>query len=216
MQSTKANDQPTPALLRFITAWLVGWFLASWLADTLLSSSQGYGFQPRYLLYFSLLSVFQLFVIYTCLRVELRRWIHLAVFGAITGLIGYHLMFDGGLLVYPTKAANISLYLVLWSTPAIFQWLALRGRFHSHALWLLAAVIIAPLTVFLDSPANSGIFVQALPLFTRIVSSPDAVDFFYGALRTADSAIPAVTMGLVLYVVIVHGGKSDSADRDAS
>ncbi len=208
MDARITGNPPRPRLFRFIVAWFIAWFLASWLSDLLLSSNQGYGFQPRVLLYFTLLSVFQLFVVRRFLLVELRLWIPLTIIGAITGLIGYHMMYDSGMLFFPSQLAFIIFYLTLWSTPPFFQWLALRSRFPYHALWLLAALIIAPLSHYLYNGDNLGVFMQALPALTNLVHSPEVYDLLTGALQTADSAIPALILGLVLYVVISQDGNS--------
>ena len=213
MDTQISGNLPRPGLLKFTVAWIIAWLLASWLSELLLSSDQGYGFQPRILLYFTLLSAFQMFAIRWFLRVELLRWIHLAIAGAITGLVVYHLMLDSQLLQYPSQLTFIIFNLTLWSTPPLFQWLALRRRFQHHALWLLAAIIIAPLSSYLQSFDSPGVFLQGLPLLARFVASLDAVDFLASALLTADAAIPAVVLGLVLYVVILQGGNSDSDDR---
>lgn len=215
MDARITGNLPRPRLFRFTVAWFIAWFLASWFSDLLLGVDQGYGFQPQVLLYFTLLSVFQFFVIRRFLLVELHVWIPLTIAGAVTGLLCYHMMADNGMLFSPSQLDFIIFYLTLWSTPPLFQWLALRSRFRFHALWLLAALIIAPLSWYLYSVDNLGVFMQALPALASLVRSSVLFDLLAGLLGTADSAIPALILGLVLFVVVSQGGKSASPDKTA-
>ena len=208
------GNLPRPRLFRFIVAWFSAWFLASWFSDVLLGVDQGYGFQPQVLLYFTLLSVFQFIVIRRFLLVELRVWIPLTIAGAVTGLIVFHMMIDAGMFFSSSRLEFIIFYLTLWSTPPLFQWLALRSRFRFHALWLLAALIIAPLSWHLYNGDNLGVFMQALPALASLVRSSQVFDLLAGALETADSAIPALILGLVLFAVVTQGGKSALSDLD--
>ncbi len=96
----------------------------------------------------------------------------------------------------------------LWSTPLIIQWLALRKRFAGHGLWLIAAVVHAPLTFFITE--HGGILIHVLKLFdkfTEISLIRDAQPLG-NILFVLDWATPTAVMGLALYALLAMSVKT--------
>lgn len=159
--------------------------------------------------------------------ISLRLWLPLALLSLFVGELAFQIFDANVVYPFPPKLYSdgrampepehimqlkFTLYqtvrwFLIWSTPLIFQWLALRKRFRIHGLWLLAAVAHAPLTFVITE--HGGILVQALKLFDKMTE--------YSLIRDAqplgsiaailDWTIPTVIMGLVLYWLLTQGEK---------
>ena len=207
-QENKQQDQRQPKLFRFILAWFLAWLAAGWLSVLLLSRANSFHLESYLLAYFALLGALEFVAIRRFLHVALRRWIFLTIAGSVTGIVSYHIipaLFYNNIpffLILPIT------YLLLYSTPLIFQWMALRKRYRYHALYLLAALTIAPLGAYLMDTRNDGVFKNALRSLGLLTDSSASV--LQTIANTADAAIPAVVLGLVLFVVVKQGGKTDA------
>lgn len=211
MQSQELKNPPRPKLFRFVIAWLVVWALASRLPDILLQPDDVLYSEIHTLLYFTALGALQFFVIRRFLHVELRAWAPLTFAGAIAGVIGFKAFVSSSAFIVGGQFAIVTAFLLLWSTPPIFQWFTLRKRFRNHLIWLLAAVVIAPLSYFLGAGQNSGIFKPALGPLHELTGIASPVLQFLASW--ADGAIPAAVLSLALYAIVTQGSQ---ADRPAS
>lgn len=161
--------------------------------------------------------------------VSLRGWVPLAVAGAILGELAFQL-FDA-LVVhpFPPKLYSSSFappepehimqlkyavyhtarYCVLWSTPMLLQWLLLRKRFRGHGLWLLAALVHAPLTYAITE--SGGILTQGLKLLDEFTEISLIRDMQLGSLfYLVDWATPLLVTGLALYWMLSQTKKADA------
>ena len=167
--------------------------------------------------------------------ITLRRWLPLALLGVIAGELAFRIFDANVVYPFPPKLYSGSLampepqhimqlkytlhqtvrWFLLWSTPLIFQWLALRKRFAGHGLWLVAAVVHAPLTFFITE--HGGIMIHALKYFdefTEISLIRDAQPLG-SLLYYFDWATPTAVMGLALYVILARSAKT-SVDSNQS
>lgn len=211
MQSQTLENPPHPKLFRFVIAWLAVWVLASKLPVILLQPADVSFSEIHTLFYFTALGTLQYFVIRRFLRVDLRAWAPLAIAGAIAGVIGFRAFISSSAFLAGGQFAMVAAFLLLWSTPPIFQWLALRNRFRNHTLWLLAAVVIAPLSYFLSAGQNPGIFQPALGLLHELTGIASPV--LQIAANWADSAIPAVVLSLALYAIATQGNQAGRREK---
>ena len=207
-QEIKQQDQRQPKLFRFILAWFLAWLAAGWLSVLLLSRANSFHLESYLLAYFALLGTLEFVAIRLFLHVALRRWIFLTIAGSVTGIISFHIMQPLSNYNFPLFLNILFTSLLLNSTPPIFQWMALRKRYRYHALYLLAALAIAPLGAYLMDTRNDGVFKNALRSLGLLTDSSATV--LQTIANTADAAIPAVVLGLVLFVVVKQGSKADA------
>ena len=209
---------------RFIIGWVLVWFLSLPIPSILELPALHFDFidyPPTIIISgitVGLLAIFQIVLARRYLHTELRRWLFLALLGFVVGQIGLHFfeMVDRPpfppvmiqRLKEPESIAwlRYALYTIIWDflhwyAPVIFQWLALRGRFRHHGLWLLAAVMAAPLHFILTE--HGGILSHAVDLVECLTGFSLANPF----VLLLDWATPAIMMGLVLQYLVV---KSDS------
>lgn len=160
--------------------------------------------------------------------ITLRLWLPLALLGVIAGEIAFELLAANVEYPFPPKLWSESpnrmpqpehvmqlkyalytafRFLLLWSTPLIFQWLALRKRFQGHSLWLIAAVAHAPLTFFITE--HGGLMIHALKLFDKFTAISLIRDTqpLGSILYVLDWATPSAIMGLALYVMLARSAK---------
>ena len=215
--------------------FIVGWAAIYLAAIFLLSSVSGvltgnYDFfgQAHWVVFYTVLSALQLLWIRHNLRISLRHWLPLALLGVIVGELAFQIFDANVAYPFPPKlwsnspnrmpqpehimqlkytVYNVFRFFLLWSTPLIFQWIALRKRFRQHGLWLLAALAHAPLTFVITE--NGGILVQALKLFDKLTELSlirDAQPL--GSIAfLLDMATPTMIMGLALYWLLTQGEK---------
>jgi len=157
--------------------------------------------------------------------ISLRMWLPLALLGFIAGEFAFQIFDANVIYPFPPKLYSGSrtmpepqhimqlkytLYqtvrwFLLWSTPLIFQWLALRKRFRQHGLWLLAAFVSAPLNFVMSE--YGGIFVGAL----RMIGNATGISLIRDAQPLGsiaawlDTATPTMIMGLALYWLLTQG-----------
>lgn len=204
----KRDDRPKPKLFPFIIAWTLACLLASWVINSSEIRMSLLGFN---LLYFATLSTLQYFVIYRFLHLEIRGWIPLSLAGAIAAsfaieAIPLNITFD----LIPNSVPAIG-YLLAFGLPPIFVWVALRRRFLYHKLWLLAAMVMGPFgMIALHIEGRGGIFVRILDIFGSI--SLDSL-YLLSIAYVVDFALPSIVLGLILYVVVTRGGKSDALNH---
>ena len=205
---------------RFIIKWVLVWYLFLFLPPLLTSPSTHFNFidyPPSVItsgIAFGVLAIFQIIVVRRCLHTELRHWLSLALLGFVVGQIGLHFLemnvdrpFPPVViqrLKEPESAAwfRYALYSSVWGflhwyTPLAFQWLALWKRFRHHGLWLLAAVMAAPLNFIVIE--HGGILGHAVDLLEHLTG------FSLMSLPVVllDWATPAIMMGLVLQYLVV-------------
>ncbi len=207
-KARKREHQPNPKLFPFILAWTLGCLLASWVISF---SEIRMGLLGFNLLYFAILSALQYLVIYRFLHLEIRGWIPLSLAGAIAGsFIIEAIPLDASFDVIPNFIAAVA-YLLAFGTPPIFVWLALRRRFLYHRLWLMAAIVMGPFgMIALHIEGCGGIFVRILDIFGPI--SRDSL-YLLSTAYVADFALPSIVLGLILYVVVKRGGKTDALNH---
>lgn len=206
MQTQTLENPTRPKLFRFVIAWLVVWSLASQLPAILPKPADPPFSEIHTLLYFTALGALQFFVIRRFLHVELRAWAPLTFAGAIVGIIGFKAFISSSAFLVGGQFAIVTAFLLLYSSPPIFQWIALRKRFRNHLIWLLAAVVIAPLSYFLGTGQNPGIFVPALGLLHDLTGIASPV--LQCIASWADGAIPAAVLSLALYAIVTQGNQA--------
>ena len=209
MQTQTLENPPRPKLFRFIIAWLAVWALASRLPDILLQPDDVLYSEIHTLLYFTAFGALQYFVIRRFLHVELRAWAPLTIAGAIAGVIGFKAFISSSAFLVGGQFAIVTAFLLLYSSPPIFQWIALRNRFRYHSLWLLPAVVIAPLSYFLGTGQNPGIFVPALGPLHELTGIASPVLQYVA--NWADGAIPAAVLSLALYAIVTQGSQASGS-----
>ena len=158
--------------------------------------------------------------------ISLRGWLPLALLGVIVGEIVFEFFAANVEYPFPPKLYSSSRmpepeqvmqlkyalytafrFFLLWSTPLIFQWLALRKRFAGHGLWLAAAVVSAPIDFVMSE--YGGVFLGALRLLGNALGISlirDAQPL--GSIAALlDSATPTLIMGLALYWLLTQSEK---------
>ena len=210
----KRDDQPQAKLFPFILVWALGCFLASWLYILLLdeldylAGLEGLG----YLLILNLglfiaISTVQFYVIRRYLYVELRGWVPLSLAGVIAGIVAMHLL--SGIGLYLEQPVFALAFALAWGMPAVFQWFILRKRFVNHGLWLLAAAIMGPVYAFVFAHDDGILATLAQNLF------PGANGVLLETAALAgDFVLPPIILGLILFVVVKLGGKSEAVEED--
>ena len=192
-----------PGYFRLLSPWTLGCFLASWLYLLALTHLVTVGIVGGIAIVlfvnlglFACTSIVQFFVIRRYLFVELRAWIPLAIAGVITAIVALQVI--PILIPFSPESQPLArhAHLLIWIMPAIFQWILLRKRFVSHWLWLLAAVVMGPVFAFVYQN-NDGIVITLVPDRDVTVLRTAAL-----AHKVADFFLPAIILGLVLYVVI--------------
>lgn len=193
----KRDGQPQPKLFPFIIAWALGCFLASWLYILLLYELDNLPGLDRavYVLIvnlglFTVTSTAQFFAIRRFLYVELRGWVPLAIVGVSAGIAALELL--PRLIPFKPEQQPLArfAFVFMWILPAVFQWTSLRKRFVNHWLWLLAAVIMGPVFIF--------VYRQGDGIFRGLLTNPEWLTLRTAALA-ADFVLPSIILGLVLY-----------------
>jgi hypothetical protein len=209
----KRDDQPQPKLFPFIIAWTLGCFIVGWLYLLALTHlvTVGIVYGIAIVLFvnlglFACTSTVQFFVIRRYLFVELRAWMPLAIVGVSAGMAALELL--PRLIPFKPEQQPLAqfAFVFMWILPAVFQWFLLRKRFVNHWLWLLAAVIMGPVFIF--------VYRQGDGIFRTLLTDPDSMILRTAALA-ADFALPSIILGLVLYVVINQGDKPAKDKRAA-
>ncbi len=214
----KREGQPRRRLFPFIIVWALGCFLASWLVIFLLAEVVIVDIPDAavYLLVlnlglFAAVATIQFFVIRRLLHVELRGWMPLSLAGVVVGVIAFKIFSE----LIPLTANPWYLYpllfLLVWGMPSVFQWFLLRKRFANHGLWLLAAVVAAPVFSFIfigGEGAGGGLLTQVLAL----LPNSDSLLWTTAAYATG-LTLPTVILGLILYVVVTGSGKADALEN---
>ena len=206
---------------RFIIKWVLVWYLSFYfLPPPFNLPTMHFNFVDFPVLVITrgialgVLAIFQIIVVRRCLHIELRHWLSLALLGFVVGQIGLHFLemnvvrpFPPAviqLLKEPESAAwfRYALYSIVWGflhwyTPLAFQWLALWKRFRHHGLWLLAAVMAAPLHFIVTE--HGGILGHAVDLLEHLTG----FSLMNLPVVLLDWATPTIMMGLVLQYLVV-------------
>ncbi|MDE2776993.1 MAG: hypothetical protein OXI77_13760 [Chloroflexota bacterium] len=220
-----------PALSIFVTGWMATHLFALFVSIIINpGESQFYTLYSELwpLIFAGSLSILQILWLRRSWGITLRLWLPLALLGVIIGEFAFQI-FDATVVVpFPPKLYSgflempepehimqlkYTLYqtvrwFLLWSTPLLFQWLALRQRFAGHGLWLVAAVFHAPLTFFITE--HGGVTIHALKffdLFTEVSLIRDAQPLG-SLLYCFDWATPTAVMGLALYALLARNIKT--------
>lgn len=221
-----------PALSIFVAGWLATYLVA--LFTLFLPINPGPSrFYTLYselwpLLFVGVLSTLQILWLRRSWGITLRGWLPLALIGVIIGELAFQIVAANVVYPFPPKLYSGSrtmpephhimqlkytLYqtvrwFLLWSTPLIVQWLALRKRFSGHGLWLVAAVVHAPLNFFIAE--HGGIAIHALKFFDQFteISLIRDVQPLGSLLYFFDWATPTAIMGIALYSLLVRNAES--------
>ena len=217
---------------RFIISWTLAWYLSLFLPSLLAAPALHLDFidyPPTIILDITtvgLLALLQIVLARRCLHTELRHWLFLALLGFIVGQIGLHFLqanvdypFPPWVIQRLKEPESIAflryaLYTITrnffyWCMPLVFQWLALRRRFRHHGLWLMAAVMSAPLSFILFE--HGGILAHAIDLLEHLTGFSLAYSLNLLVLLL-DWVTPAIIMGLVLQYIVM---KKDAPQREA-
>ncbi len=222
-----------PALSMFVAGWTAAYGIA--LVVMILIPPGDSPFYTLYadlwpLIFVGILATLQFFWLRRSWGITLRLWLPLALLGVIAGEFAFQIFENNVVYPFPPKLYSsrampepqhimqlkYTLYqtvrwFLLWSTPLIMQWLALRKRFASHGLWLVAAVVHAPLNFFLAE--HGGIAVHTLKFFDQFTENSlirDAQPL--GSIAALlDMATPTMIMGLALYWLLTLGEKMKTA-----
>lgn len=219
-----------PALGIFVAGWLATHLVA--LFALILINPGPSRFYTLYselwpLIFAGIFSTLQFLWLRRSWGITLRLWLPLALLGVIVGEFAFQILDANVVYPFPPKLytsrtmpepehimqLKYTLYqtascFLLWSTPLIFQWLALRNRFAGHSLWLAAAVCQAPLIFFITE--HGGITIHALKFFdkfTEISLIRDAQPLG-SLLAFSDWATPTALLGLALYVILARNIKT--------
>lgn len=212
----KRDEQPQPRLFPFIIVWTLACSLASGFVLIMFNALGLLGslniaiwFLLLVFGFFPAVAAVQFFVIRQFLRVELRGWIPLSLVGAFVGALGAMFFFAGATTAWSERLFLGIFFLLLWGTPAAFQWFLLRQRFVNHALWLLAAVVTGPVFGFIVTSDEAGnILFALLPNVGPLLYVPTVI--------AAGLALPFMVQGLALFVVVKLSGNPNSVDQAAS
>ena len=203
---------------RFIIGWTLVWYLSLFLPSLLASPALHLDFidHPPLIIVdvttVGLVALLQMILARRCLHTELRHWLFLALLGFIVGQIGLHFLQANVDYPFPPRVIqrlkepeniaflryalySITRDFLYWCMPLVFQWLALRGRFHHHRLWLLAAVMSAPLSFIVIE--HGGILAHAVDLLEHLTG----FSLTNPLVLLLDWATPAMMMGLVLQYI---------------
>ncbi len=223
MTKHKQDRNKRPGFISFLTGWAAAYLVAS-VAMMIMNpgDSQFYTLYSDLwtLLFASIIAGLQFLWLRRSWGITLRLWLPLALLGVIVGEAIFELFAANVEHPFPPKLwsnspnrmpepehimqlkytlYNVFRFFLLWSTPLIFQWLTLRKRFAGHGLWLLAAVVHAPLSFFIAE--HGGIAIHALKFcdqFTEISLIRDAQPL--GSLFALfDMALPTAIMGFALF-----------------
>ena len=183
------------------------------------------------LIFIGILATLQFLWLRRSIGISLRGWIPLALIGVVVGEVAFQ-VFDAlvvhpfppklysGSFAPPPEPEHImqlkyALYhvarsLFLWSTPMLLQWLLLRTRFSGHGLWLLAALVHAPLTYTMME--NGGILTQSLKLLDKFTEISLVRDMqpLGSVFYLVDWAIPTLVSGAVLYWILSQHKRADA------
>ena len=217
---------------RFIIGWILAWYLCLFLPLLLEAPALHFDFidHPPSIITdvtaVGLLALLQIVLARRCLHTELRHWLFLALLGFVVGQIGLHFLqayvdypFPPWVIQRLKEPESIAflryaLYTITrnffyWCMPLVFQWLALRRRFRHHRLWLLAAVMSAPLSFILFE--HGGILAHAVDFLEHLTgfSMANPLDL---PVLLLDWVTPAMMMGLVLQYIVM---KKDAPQREA-
>ncbi|MDE2748840.1 MAG: hypothetical protein OXI34_07745 [Chloroflexota bacterium] len=223
-----------PALSIFVTGWMATHLVA--LLALIIISIPFNTYSRLHAIYSDIwplifagsLSILQFLWLRRSWGITLRLWLPLALLGVIVGEFAFQI-FDAN-VVYPFppklysgsrampepehimqmkyKLYETVRWFLLWSTPLIIQWLALRQRFAGHGLWLVAAVVHAPLTYFIAE--HGGITIHALKFFDQFteVSLIRDAQPLGSLLAFFDLVTPTALMGLALYALLARNVKT--------
>ncbi len=185
------------------------------------------------LIFMGVLASLQFLWLRRSLGINLRAWIPLAVLGVIAGEFACQLLeayvahpfppkiYSGSSMMRMPEPEHImqlkyALYIMvrsflIWSTPLIFQWAQLRKRFQLHGLWLLAALVHAPLTFVVFE--NGGVFTHTLKLLDKFTEMSLMRDLqpLGSILYVIDWATPAAVMGVVFYWIVMQDRRNKAA-----
>ncbi len=214
-----------------LLCFLLGW-LAIWAADLVFSQQFFAGWHgaislPLWAAISALRPALQILWIRWALKLRLLCWLPLALLGEFVGsyLMTQFMKHVGQSAVAPAHGAGffpvssvppgydlhmLTTMFLLVTVPLAIQWLALFRRFHAHGLWLLAALVVCPLSAMLIGGA--GVFKAALRLLDSasghaLLRSPHSGALAELSLRL-DEAIPVAIMGMVLYYALRRGAKT--------
>jgi len=230
----KLEQLHRPAIGIFVTGWMATHLVALGalfaLAVFFSGPSRFYSFYSELwpLIFAGSLSILQFLWLRRSWGITLRLWLPLALLGVIVGEFTFQI-FDAavvypfppklysGILEMPEPQHIMQLkytlyetvrWFLLWSTPLIFQWLALRQRFAGHGLWLVAVVFHAPLSFFITE--YGGITIHALKFFDQFteVSLIRDAQPLGSLLYFFDWATPTAVMGLALYALLARNIKT--------
>lgn len=223
MTKHKQDPNKRPGFISFVAGWAAAYLVAS-VAMMIMNpgDSQFYTLYSDLwtLLFAGIIAGLQFLWLRRSWGITLRLWLPLALLGVIVGEAIFELFAANVEHPFPPKLwsnspnrmpepehimqlkytlYNVFRFFLLWSTPLIFQWLTLRKRFRQHGLWLLAAVVHAPLSFFIAE--HGGIAIHALKFcdkFTEISLIRDAQPL--GSLFSLfDMALPTAIMGFALF-----------------
>ncbi len=223
MTKHKQDPNKRPGFISFVTGWAAAYLVAS-VAMMIMNpgDSQFYTLYSDLwtLLFAGIIAGLQFLWLRRSWGITLRLWLPLALLGVIVGEAIFELFAANVEHPFPPKLwanspnrmpepehimqlkytlYNVFRFFLIWSTPLIFQWLTLRKRFAGHGLWLLAAVVHAPLSFFIAE--HGGIAIHALKFcdqFTEISLIRDAQPL--GSLFSFfDMALPTAIMGFALF-----------------
>lgn len=200
---------------RFIISWTLVWYVSLFLPSLLAAPALHFDFidyPPLIILDVTtvgLLALLQMILARRYLHTELRHWLFLALLGFIVGQIGLHFLQANVDYPFPPRVIqrlkepeniaflryalySITRDFLYWCMPLVFQWLALRGRFRHHRLWLLAAVMSAPLHFVVHE--HGGILAHVVDLLEHLTG----FSLTNPLVLLLDWATPMIIMGLVL------------------
>ena len=235
-EKAKREPRPRPSLIKFMFGWVIIWQADHFMSNVVIHELRDDLGIMTWLALSALLPALQYFWIRRALQVSLRWWVPLTILGAYVGSCAYLLYmqhFDMGFSaasgygsgvfplssIAPQYALDQLLSAFLFtSVPLIFGWLVLCRRFRFHGLWLLAAIVVAPLQLAFQG--NYGPFKSALRIFDQIsghviLRDYELFEVIAPIVSQIDEAIPVAITGLVLYVVISQGGKAVKGKRAA-
>ena len=229
MAKHKRNWTNRSGIFSFVTGWAATYLVA--LVTMMIIHPGDSQFYTLYsdlwpLLFAGIVASLQFLWLRRSLGITLWSWLPLALLGVIVGEIVFEFfaanveypfppkLYSSGRMPEPEQVMQLKFtlyttfrFFLLWSTPLIFQWLALRKRFVGHGLWLVAAVVSAPLNFVMGE--YGGIFVWALRLLGNAIGISlirDAQPL--GSIAALlDTAAPTMMMGLTIYWLLTQSEK---------
>ena len=229
MTKHKRIRNSRPGIFSFVTGWAATYLVA--LVAMMIMYPGDSQFYTLYsdlwtLIFAGIIASLQFLWLRRSWGITLRLWLPLALLGVIVGETVFEIFAANVEYPFPPKLYSSSRmpepeqvmqlkyalytafrFFLLWSTPLIFQWLALRKRFAGHGLWLVAAFVSAPLNFVMSE--YGGIFVGALRLLgnatgTSLIRDAQPLGPIAALL---DSATPTLIMGLALYWLLTQSEK---------